>query len=43
MLTENLNSVTTKDAVQIAIWEVFDNEKSHQLSIVNAHKGQNIF
>lgn len=43
MLTENLNFVTTKDTVKIAIWEVFDNEKSHQLSNLNANKGQNIF
>lgn len=43
MLTENLTLVTTKDAVQIAVWEIFDSKKSHQLSIVNANKGQNIF
>ncbi len=43
MLTENLKLVTTKDNVQIAIWEVFDNEKHHDLSNTSAHKSQNIF
>lgn len=53
MMTENLTLVTTKDAVKIAVWEIFDSEKTHQLSNVNANndtvnigtanKGQNIF
>ena len=48
MMTENLKLVTTKDNVQIAIWEIFDSEKTHQLSNVHANndttnKGQNIF
>lgn len=43
MLTENVSFVSTKDTVKIAIWEVFDNEKSHQRSNDAANKGQNIF
>ncbi|MBB3107868.1 putative alpha/beta hydrolase [Psychrobacter luti] len=53
MMTENLTLVTTKDNVQIAVWEIFDSKKTHQLSNVNANndtvnigtanKGQNIF
>ena len=29
MMTENLTLVTTKDKVQIAVWEIFDNQKTH--------------
>lgn len=48
MMTENLTLVTTKDAVKIAVWEIFDSEKTHQSSNVYANndapnKGQNIF
>ena len=48
MMTENLKLVTTKDNVKIAVWEIFDSEKTHQLSNVHANndttnKGQNIF
>ena len=48
MMTENLTLVTTKDNVQIAVWEIFDSKKTHQFSNVNANndtanKGQNIF
>ncbi|WP_296244926.1 MULTISPECIES: alpha/beta fold hydrolase [unclassified Psychrobacter] len=35
--------MTTKDTVKIAIWEIFDNERTHQLSNNAANKGQNIF
>ena len=43
MLTENLKQVTTKDKVKIAVWEIFDSEKTHQLPNNTASKGQNIF
>ena len=43
MMTENLKLVTTKDNVQIAVWEIFDSEKTHQFSEGSANKGQNIF
>ncbi|OXL25866.1 alpha/beta fold hydrolase [Psychrobacter sp. DAB_AL32B] len=43
MMTENLKLVTSKDHVQIAIWEIFDSEKRHDLSNLSAHKAQNIF
>ena len=46
MLTENLKLVTTKDKVKIAIWEIFDSDKTHQFSNINnaaANKGQNVF
>lgn len=43
MMTENLKLVTTKDNVKIAVWEIFDSEKTHQFSEDTANKGQNIF
>ena len=43
MLTENLKLVTTKDKVKIAVWEIFDNDKTHPLSDETANKRQNIF
>ncbi len=43
MLTENLKQVTTKDKVKIAVWEIFDSEKTHQFSDNTASQGQNIF
>ena len=43
MMTENLTLVTTKDNVQIAVWEIFDSEKTHQFSEDTTNKGQNIF
>lgn len=43
MLIENLKLIATKDQVKIAVWEIFDSEKSHQLSDNTANRGQNIF
>ena len=39
MMTENLTLVTTKDKVQIAVWEIFDNQKTHQCSNVDTNNG----
>ena len=39
MMTENLTLVTTKDKVQIAIWEIFDSQKTHQCSNVDTNNG----
>ena len=43
MMTENLTLVTTKDNVQIAVWEIFDSEKTYRFSDGPTNKGQNIF
>ena len=37
MMTENLTLVTTKDKVQIAVWEIFDSQKTHQCSNVDTN------
>ena len=39
MMTENLTLVTTKDKVQIAVWEIFDSQKIHQCSNVDTNNG----
>ena len=39
MMTENLTLVTTKDKVQIAVWEIFDSQKTHQCSNVDTNNG----